>query len=57
MKIDIPLSCPICSGKMYSINYESFLTVLKKKEVGKYVKIVILKEIQKNLKKIKFDCA
>jgi|TARA_B100001105_G_scaffold30042_1_gene21072 hypothetical protein len=31
MKIDIPLSCPICDGKMYSINYESFLTVLKKR--------------------------
>ena len=29
MKIDIPLSCPVCSGKMYSISYEPFLAVLK----------------------------
>ena len=49
MKMDIPLSCPICNGNMYSINYQSFLMYLKK-EVGKYVKNVILKGIQKSLK-------
>ena len=31
MKIDIPLACPKCDGSMYSISYESFLTVLKKR--------------------------
>jgi len=24
MKIDIPLSCPVCGGKMYSISYDPF---------------------------------
>ena len=31
MQIDIPLSCPSCGGKMYSVSYESALPVLKKR--------------------------
>ena len=31
MKIDIPLSCPSCGGKMYSVSYESTLSLLKKR--------------------------
>jgi len=31
MKIDIPLPCPSCGGKMYSVNYESSFTILKKR--------------------------
>jgi C4-type Zn-finger protein len=33
MKIDIPLSCPSCGGKMYSISisYESSFAILKKR--------------------------
>jgi len=29
MKIDIPLPCPKCNGKMYSVNYEVTLSILK----------------------------
>ena len=50
MKIDIPLPCPSCGGKMYSVNYESSFTILKK-EVGKFAKNVILNEIQMSLRK------
>ncbi|AFS80635.1 hypothetical protein NKOR_03705 [Candidatus Nitrosopumilus koreensis AR1] len=49
MKIDIPLPCPTCGGKMYSVRYESAFSLLKK-EVGKCAKNVILKEIPKILK-------
>jgi hypothetical protein len=35
---------------MYSVNYEASFTILKK-EVGKFVKNVILKEIRMNLRK------
>ena len=31
MQIDIPLSCPSCDGKMYSVSYESALPILKKR--------------------------
>ena len=31
MQIDIPLSCPSCGGKMYSVSYESVLPDLKKR--------------------------
>ena len=31
MQIDIPLSCPSCGGKMYSVSYESVLPALKKR--------------------------
>jgi len=31
MKIDIPLPCPKCSGKMYSVSYESSFSILKKR--------------------------
>ena len=50
MKIDIPLPCPSCGGKMYSVNYESSFTILKKED-GKSVRNVILKEIQMILRK------
>jgi len=29
MKIDIPIPCPSCGGKMYSISYESAFSLLK----------------------------
>ncbi|MEK0345748.1 MAG: hypothetical protein QQN65_02810 [Nitrosopumilus sp.] len=29
MKIDIPLLCPSCGGKMYSVSYESSFSILK----------------------------
>ena len=29
MEINIPIPCPSCGGKMYSVNYEPFLAVLK----------------------------
>lgn len=29
MKIDIPLPCPKCGGKMYSVNYDVSLRILK----------------------------
>ena len=29
MNIDIPLSCPTCDGKMYSVAYEVTLRILK----------------------------
>jgi len=29
MKIDIPLPCPSCGGKMYSVSYESPFLILK----------------------------
>jgi len=29
MKIDIPLPCPSCGGKMYSVSYESAFSSLK----------------------------
>jgi hypothetical protein len=32
MKINIPLPCPSCGGKMYSVNYESSFTILKKED-------------------------
>lgn len=31
MKIDIPLPCPSCGGKMYSISYESKFPILNKR--------------------------
>jgi len=31
MKIDIPLPCPSCGGKMYSICYDSAFSILKKR--------------------------
>jgi len=31
MKIDIPLSCPSCGGKMYSISYDSAFLLLKRR--------------------------
>jgi len=31
MKIDIPLPCPSCGGKMYSVNYEASFSILKKR--------------------------
>jgi C4-type Zn-finger protein len=31
MQIDIPLPCPSCGGKMYSVSYESTLSILKKR--------------------------
>ena len=31
MQIDIPLSCPSCGGKMYSVSYEASFTMLKKR--------------------------
>lgn len=29
MKIDIPLPCPDCGGKMYSVGYDATLRILK----------------------------
>jgi len=29
MKVDIPLPCPSCGGKMYSIAYDAQLKILK----------------------------
>lgn len=29
MKIEIPLSCPKCNGKMYCITYDTILKILK----------------------------
>ena len=29
MKIDIPIPCPLCAGKMYSVSYEPTLKILK----------------------------
>jgi len=31
MRIDIPIPCPSCGGRMYSVNYEPFLPVLRKR--------------------------
>ena len=31
MKIDIPIPCPSCGGKMYSVSYEPALRLLKKR--------------------------
>jgi len=31
MKIDIPLPCPKCGGKMYSVSYDSSFSILKKR--------------------------
>ncbi|MDH3191812.1 MAG: hypothetical protein OEM18_03905 [Nitrosopumilus sp.] len=31
MQIDIPLPCPSCGGKMYSVSYETSLSILKKR--------------------------
>jgi hypothetical protein len=31
MEIDIPLPCPSCGGKMYSVSYEASLSILKKR--------------------------
>jgi hypothetical protein len=31
MQIDIPLPCPVCAGKMYSVSYESLFSILKKR--------------------------
>ena len=31
MKIDIPLPCPNCGGMMYSVNYETTFSLLKKR--------------------------
>jgi hypothetical protein len=45
MKINIPLPCPSCGGKVYSVNYESSFTILKKED-GEVVRSVILKGIQ-----------
>ena len=50
MKINIPLPCPSCGGKMYSVNYELSFTILKKEE-GEFVRSVILKGIQMNSRK------
>ncbi len=29
MQVDIPIPCPSCGGKMYSVAYESTLKILK----------------------------
>jgi hypothetical protein len=50
MKINIPLPCPSCGGKMYSVNYESSFTILKKED-GQFVRGVILKGMQMNSRK------
>jgi len=31
MKIDIPIPCPKCTGKMYSVSYESTISILNKR--------------------------
>jgi hypothetical protein len=31
MKIDIPISCPACGGKMYSVGYSAPLKILKER--------------------------
>jgi len=31
MEIDIPLSCPSCGGKMYSVSYDVAISILKKR--------------------------
>ncbi|MBS3925814.1 MAG: hypothetical protein KGZ34_03880 [Nitrosarchaeum sp.] len=31
MKIDIPLQCPSCGGKMYSVSYDASFSILKKR--------------------------
>jgi len=50
MKIDIPLPCPKCGGKMYSVSYDSSFSILKKRS-WQDAKNVILREIPKNSKK------
>jgi len=35
MKIDIPLPCPKCGGKMYSVSYDSSFSILKKKKLAR----------------------
>jgi len=31
MKVDIPIPCPSCGGKMYSISYSASLKILKER--------------------------
>ena len=31
MRIDIPIPCPRCSGRMYSVSYEPQFAILKKR--------------------------
>ena len=31
MKIDIPIPCPTCGGKMYSVSHDVTLSLLKKR--------------------------
>lgn len=31
MKIDIPLSCPKCGGRMYSVSHDTVLPLLKRR--------------------------
>ncbi len=31
MKMDIPLPCPSCGEKMYSVSYETSFSILKKR--------------------------
>lgn len=50
MKINIPLPYPSCGGKMYSVNYESSFTILKKED-DQFVRGVILKGMQMNSRK------
>jgi transposase-like protein len=50
MKINIPLPCPSCGGKMYSVNYESSFTILKKED-DKFVRSMILKGMQMSSRK------
>ena len=47
MKIDIPLQCPSCGGKMCSISYDSAASILKKKKLERNA---VMGEIQKNSK-------
>ncbi len=42
-QINIQLSCPSCTGKMYSVKYDAPLKFLKN-VVGKFAKVVDFKE-------------
>jgi len=45
MEIEIPLSCPKCQGRLYSVSYETYLTS-SKREAGRSARTATMKEIQ-----------
>lgn len=47
MEMYIPIPYPKCGGKMYCVYYEVTLNILKK-EVGKSVRVVTMKLVQRS---------